>query len=360
VTPRTNLWLRQDFELAQIPAGKVVFRLNRNHDGQVLLNGVPTAPTADWADAESLHTCSAAAQATLISGRNVLAIHCQDADDGCPIGVTLFEAQDPNCGWTALIEEFSQMSSRMPQRSDLYAGRAYALLKSGRHKEAIQDLNKALELKPTDQASSCLLLSLLAVTGAREAYTQKRHEVLVQFARLSDPDAMERLARASLLMAGQDADSEVAIQMAHRAAKAGYCNGNLIARQLTESLAQFRAAQFSEAIQWARKATATGSVAAQPGWSHLRMRTLGCATTLLEAMSRQRLGQAAEASASLAMGMDLAKTEFLLPDESDPNSVWPDGLFIQALMREARLLIQGAPAAAEFETLKIRTQTGNP
>jgi serine/threonine protein kinase/tetratricopeptide (TPR) repeat protein len=339
-TPRTNLWLRQAFELNQVPTGKLVFRLNRNHDGEVFINGVAAARAADWSDAERLYTCSAAAQATLAPGRNVIALHCEDADGAAPIGVVLFQTMDADSGWSLLSDEFSQAISRQPARSSLYAGRAYPLLRSGHYREAIQDLNKAIELNPADQASCCLLLSLLAATGEREAFARKRHAALVQFAGISDPDSLEHLARAALLLPGEKADLEPALRMAHQAAKAEYFNGNLLSRQLTESLAHYREGDFAGAIEWARKATTTGSNVPQPGWSHQRMQTLACAAPLLEAMPHQRLRRTAEAQAGLSASVDRVKTQFVASDATDLSRAWPDGIFVQVLIREAQSLIQ--------------------
>jgi tetratricopeptide (TPR) repeat protein len=71
--PATNLWLRQSLQLTSLPTGDVVFRVGRNHDAELFLNGV-VAASVGWSDTARLVPCSAAARAALTPGANVLAM----------------------------------------------------------------------------------------------------------------------------------------------------------------------------------------------------------------------------------------------------------------------------------------------
>ena len=132
ITTRSNLWLRREFQLADVPAGRLVLRVNRNQDAQVFVNGVQAAAVADWSDSEALLPCSDAARAALKPGRNVLAVFCQDADGATRIDVGLYAAPEASQGHKPLLQEFSRLLEKEPKRVDLYVGRGNALARLGR------------------------------------------------------------------------------------------------------------------------------------------------------------------------------------------------------------------------------------
>lgn len=340
VTPRTNLWLRMSFELSRAPTGKLVCRLNRNQDAQILLNGVPVAPVADWSDSEALMPCSAAAQAALHPGRNVLAMHCEVADGGAPVGASLYMMPDPNRGWAGLIEEFNRAITNEPQRAELYVGRASALVRCGRMSDAVADLAKATELKPMSDAAWYGLAPILVAMNQGSNYQRARLEILQRFAQPPNPQMAERMARAILLTPIGTNGLNPAADWADRAASVAYADANLSGRQLTESLALYRRGQFLGAIEWSEKLLASAANPAQPGWTHEQARNRIAAAWFLKAMAFQKLQQADKARPALARGMDVVRTELPAFDAGDPGRNWPDLLIVHILQQEARAMIR--------------------
>jgi hypothetical protein len=207
ITPGTNLWLRRIFELPSVPAGKPVFRLSRNHDAEIFINGIQAAAAADWTDADVLAPCSEAGRAALKPGANVLAVHCQYADGGAPIEVGIYLTQDPSLGRTRLLEEFTRWIAGEPQRADLHAGRAGVLARQGRWAEAGADLAKATELNASEIVNWRSYAALLLESGDLSGYDLLRQGALKRFAKPSAPGDAAQIAILALLRPGQGADS---------------------------------------------------------------------------------------------------------------------------------------------------------
>jgi len=340
VTPRTNLWLRTSFELSRAPAGKLVCRLNRNQDAQVLLNGVPVAPVTDWSDCDVLLPCSAAAQAALHPGTNVLAMHCEVADGGTQLGASLYVMPDPNRGWAGLIQEFNRAITNEPQRAELYVGRASALVRCGLMSDADTDLVKATALKPMSDAAWYGLAPLLVAMNQESNYQSARLEILQRFAQPPNPQVAERMARAAMLTPFGANELNPAGDWADRAASVAYADASLSGRQLTESLALYRRGQFSDTIEWSEKLLANAANPAQPGWTHEQARNRMAAARFLEAMAFQKLQQTDKARAALAKGMQVVQTELPPFDGGDPGRDWPDFLIVHILQQEAGAMIR--------------------
>ena len=341
VPGRTNLWLRREFELPDLPAGKLVLRIHRNQDAQVYLNGVLAAPVADWSDANVLVPSSVAGQAALKRGRNVLAFHCQDADGGARLGVEIYVTQDATLGRKQLIEEFGQMLKKEPSRAELYAGRASALARLGRWNDAAADLVKAVELQPSAEMAWCQLAPLLAEMGDLMGYQRYRRNALEQFAKPGDPNIAEQVAKLSLLRPAEGPEIEQAERLADMAAAADYPDWNLAGRQFTKGLAEYRLGHFTGAIEWTGKALTTSGREDLPGWNHERERNREAAAYLVQAMAHQQLNQISEARAALTNGTAIINTQF--PDATcgDLGREWQDWLLARILSREAQTLIEG-------------------
>jgi tetratricopeptide (TPR) repeat protein len=336
----TNLWLRREFDMQDIPAGKLVLRINRDQDAEVYLNGVLAAPVADWSDAEVIIPCSAAGQAALKRGRNVLAVHCQDADGGTHIGVGIYVTQDPTLGRKQLIEEFDQMIKTEPQRAELYAGRANTQARLGQWREAVTDLGKAVELKPTSLINWYQLAALQLETGNLTGYEQSSRNALEKFSTPGDPNIEAVAAELSLMNPAEGADLEQAGKLVDLAAAADYMDWNLAGRQFTKGLAEYRLGYFSDATDWTSKALTTSARQDSPGWSHERQRNREAAAYLVQAMAYQQLNQTAEARSALIAGRNVIYTQLPNADEGDLGREWPDVLVARYLAREAEALIK--------------------
>jgi serine/threonine protein kinase/Flp pilus assembly protein TadD len=344
-TPRTNFWLRREFNLGDLPAGKLVVRLNRSQDGEVFLNGVPAAPRADWSDTETLIPCSEVGQAALIRGRNILAYHCQDADGGAALGVGLYASHDPTFGRQQLIAEFDQWITSEPRRAELYAGRASAFARLGRWNEAGADLAKAIELNPSTFANWYQMASLLVETGDLAGYQRLRSAALDGFAKSPDPNVAARGSVLALLVAADGAALQAAATLADKAAAAEYADGGLVLRQWAKGLAEYRQDRFPAAIDWLGKAVVTGARLDLPGWNHERERNRAAVAYLVQAMAHQRLKHPTDAAIALAKGAGIVQNQFPQENSGDAGREWPDWLIAHILLREAKALIEGVPPA---------------
>jgi len=336
----TNLWLRREFELSSVPAGKLVFRINRNHDAQVFLNGTEVVPTADWSDTEVLLPAAGPGKPTLKLGRNVLAVHCQDADGGAPIDVRIYLTPDPGMGMQKLIEELGRMIGNEPERAELYAGRAQIFGRLGRWHEAGADLSKAIELKPAESSGWYELGPLLLEMNDPTGYGRYRHQALDQFAKTDNPVAAARIARLSLLVPVEGEELVMAVKLADDAAAAEYADGYLGSRQLAEGLAEYRRGRFTNSVVWMDKALVTVGQQSLPGWDHELERNRKATAYLVEGMACCQMHDTVAARAALNKGIEIVETQFPASDSGDLGRDWPDWIIAHILLREAQALMR--------------------
>jgi hypothetical protein len=62
---------------------------------------------------------------------------------------------------------------------------------------------------------------------------------------------------------------------------------------------------------------------------------------MVQAMACQHLNQPDKAHAALARGIQLADTKLPKLEDGDLGGYWMDWVFVQALLREAKALIEG-------------------
>jgi serine/threonine protein kinase/Tfp pilus assembly protein PilF len=335
VNYHTNLWLRRKFELSAIPAGKLVFRITRNHDAQVFLNGTEVVPRADWSDTEAQLPAAEAGQPALKMGRNILAVHCEDADGGAPIDVQVCVTQDSNAGRQRLLEELGAMIGYEPARAELHAGRAAILARLGRWHQAATDLSKAIELDPTESKNWSQLAPLFLEMGDQPGYDRHRHLALARFPKPGDPVVAARIASLSLLVPAAGDDLTNALRLADGAAVAEYADAALGWRQAAKGLAEYRRGQFGNSLAWMDKALVTAGQQSLPGWNHERERNLKAMAYLVESMARRQMQDPVAAQAALSQGMAIIQTQFPPGDSGDLGKNWADRLSVQILLREA-------------------------
>jgi serine/threonine protein kinase/Flp pilus assembly protein TadD len=345
ITTHTNLWLRREFRLPELPTGKLLLRINRNQDAEVFLNGVRAAPVADWNDTTFLAPCSEAGQAALRPGRNLLAVHCQDADCGALIDLGVFTTSDPSIGRRQLLEELNRLIQEEPQRAELYAGRASVLARLGRWNEAAEDLSRAVQLKPGEATYSYQLAPLLLETDDLAGYRQQRQAALNQFVKADNPVVASQAAALCLLLPAEGAELAAAVKLADEAAAAEYADWNLPARQLAKALAEYRQGRFRSAIAWTTKVLTMSTQQSLPGWNHERERNRCAAAYLVQAMAEQELKEVVPARTALATGVEIVQTQCPLVESGDVGREWQDWLVADILFREAKGLIESRAAA---------------
>jgi serine/threonine protein kinase/tetratricopeptide (TPR) repeat protein len=338
-TPSTNLWLRRTFELANVPAGKLAFRISRDHDAEIFINGIQATAAVDWTDADVLAPCSEAGRAALKPGVNLLAVHCRNADGGAPIEVGIYLTQDPNLGRTKLLEEFAQWIASEPQRADWYTGRAGVLARQGRWPEAEADLAKATNLNASAIVDWYCFAPLLLETGDLSGYDFVRQTALQRFAKPGGPADAAQIAILALLRPAQEADLQTAGNLAHLAASA-YADETLPRRQFAEGLAEYRQGLYADAIKSMGKVQSSSAQQNLPGWSHERQRNLGASALLVKAMACYQSRLPDDAHAALAEGAALAEAQLPVLDSGDWGRDWPNWVIAHLFLREAKALIQ--------------------
>ena len=349
VTSRTNLWLRREFELTAVPPGKLLAQISRNQDAEVFLNGVQIAPATDWSDTDMLVPCSDTARSALKTGRNVLAVHCQDADGGTTIDVGLCLTQDPTIGRAQLIETFDTMIGHEPKRPDLYAGRAAALARLGRWKEAAADLTTAIQLRPGTQVYWSQLAPLLVEIGDLPTYRLHRQKALVQFGDPENPIIGEPVAKLCLLTPLDGSMLDASTKLAEDAAAPGYAYQTLARRQWTEGLAEYRQGRYESAISWMDKARQTAARQDLPAWNHERERNRCAGAYLVQAMAYQQLHQNEEARVNLGNADEIIRTQCPQAESGDVGREWQDWVTVQILRREASHLVEAQSTAYQFQ-----------
>jgi eukaryotic-like serine/threonine-protein kinase len=340
INSHTNLWLRREFELSTIPSGNLVLRINHNHDAQIFLNGAEFVPTADWNDTEVLVFADRAGRASLKNGRNLLAVHCEDADGGAPIDVRIYVTKDTRAGQEKLIEELGLMIGNEPGRAQLYAGRASIFARRGSWREAAADLDKAINLDPTEPISWYQIAPLLLQMDDRSSYDRYRHQALARFAETSDPVTAARIAFLALLVTATDDDLTNALKLADTAALAEYPDGYLGWRQLAKGLAEYRRGRFTNSVAWMDKALFTAGQKNLPGWGHELERNRKAAAYLVESLAWFQMRNPAAARTALNQATDIVEQQFPTTDTGDVGRDWSDWLAAHVLLREAESLIQ--------------------
>ena len=336
----TNLWLRREFNLSTIPAGNVVFLVNRNHDAQIFLNGIEQVPLADWSDIETLLPIAATEKSALNPGLNLLAVHCQDADGGAPIDVHVYATRTPGLGMQKLIDALGAMISHQPQRAELYAGRAAIFARLSRWREAAADLSKAIEHKPSESIAFFELAPVLLETHDLSGYGSRRHQALEQFSNNVDPVVGAKIARLSLLVPAAGEDLEIAGKLADDAGAAEYADGNLVSRQLAKGLAEYRRGRFTNSVAWMDKVLLTAGQRNLPGWNHEQEINLKATAYLVQSMAHYQMHDPVAARTALNQGSTIIATLFPVPGSPDIGRDWPDWLAAHIFLREANSLIQ--------------------
>jgi tetratricopeptide (TPR) repeat protein len=183
----------------------------------------------------------------------------------------------------------------------------------------------ALRSRPDDTDRWKNAAPLLLYVGDAEGYRRHRREMLKRFADV-DGILAERTAKACLLLPGTPGEVEAAARLAGRALRGGEPDWTRPYFQFAAGLADYRRGDFAAADR------RMGETLSGPGaWNVV------VPANLVRAMTRQHLGRATEARASLAQG--LAILNETAPRLADAGNDWPDFLVCQLLRREAEELL---------------------
>ena len=238
--------------------------------------------------------------------------------------------------------------------AQVLALRADLRARSGRFKEAAEDLTRVVEIDPADHWNWFMLSPLVVHLGDEAKYQSLRTAMLERFGNLeqfsytNEALVAERLVKAITLrplneedVGGIDHLVEIALagrdQEQYRDQFAQYLDGLM----LCEALASYRHGQYEEAIQ-----------SVQPALGSTYHFFVPLAHAVL-AMSHHSLGHPLEAKAALDAGQGVARASWGSLENSSLGPQWNDILIADIFLKEAEELLQTEPGSAPVKDASL-------
>jgi serine/threonine protein kinase len=243
---------------------------------------------------------------------------------------------------TEAIRLFSEVLTpaftRQTNSSGLLLARGEIFARYGRWNEAESDLSHALEFYPENNTIWHSLTAVLIQEGKVEGYRELCLKSVERFGHTTDPTSAERISRDCLILPTSGADLGTIARMTRIAmSNTNYAYGPAWC-QLAQGLADYRQGHFTGALGWAEKALA------KPGDNQAR----DIEAFMVQAMAYQRLNQPEKAYSTLAKGSELAAAKLAqAKSKYDIGTDWREWSFAQALLREAKALIEGQTSSAK-------------
>jgi tetratricopeptide (TPR) repeat protein len=217
-----------------------------------------------------------------------------------------------------------------PTNRIIAAARAGAFSRRGQWKEAITHFTAMLELQPTNHNNYRLLAPLLVAAGDVAGYRRLCRQMLDRFHGTTNRAAAATTVKACLILPPAGLELEAFDELAETAI-GGQTNADLfIWAEFTKGLTDFRLGRFGSAVEWMEKVSVK-----RPN------PRLGTATHAVLAMAHYRLKHTEQAQTALAKGVETAEKLPKLQD-GDLGINWNDWIIAQALLEEAKALIEGA------------------
>jgi tetratricopeptide (TPR) repeat protein/roadblock/LC7 domain-containing protein len=228
---------------------------------------------------------------------------------------------------TPAPEDHLGMAALLRARGTLCAQFAQWTLAAG-------DLTKAIALDPDEHWNWYQLAPLLLETGDAGGYREHCHAMLTRFGATTDPPIAERTAKVCLLLPLDAADLAAANKLAETAVTLGKDDDWVVYYQFAKGFAEYRQANFAQAVEWTRKALR------QPGADYNR--DIQAYSVL--ALALHRLNKVGEAREALSKATELAGTKLPKLDSRDLGPAWHTWIIAQTLLREAKALLEGPSA----------------
>ncbi|MHB8524231.1 MAG: tetratricopeptide repeat protein [Limisphaerales bacterium] len=206
-----------------------------------------------------------------------------------------------------------------------------------RWKEGAADLTRALELSPDNHWLWHCLAAVLVQDGRLADYREHCAKSLRQFRKTVDPTTAERIAKDCLILPSSGADLQEVAKLADLAASSGTNHPNVAWFQLCKGLSEYRLGRFASAVDWVERALTKAGEAGE----------LSVQAEMVLAMAQWQLRQIDSARTALAKGIEIANTKLPKLEDGDLGGYWIDWIIGQALLREAKALIEGQPVTAK-------------
>jgi eukaryotic-like serine/threonine-protein kinase len=218
--------------------------------------------------------------------------------------------------------------------ADLLCTRAEIRARTGRWKEAVDDLRKWMEADSDNHKAYQFLGVLLAQLGDERAYRELCGRIRVRFGRVADdPSIADRMAKTCMILPFAADDhltetrlADVAMQLGEGYAVQGWF-------RLCKGLAEYRQGNYASAVEWIKKALQEKGATPRRDAEAL----------MVLAMAQHRLGKPQEASQAFAEGTRIGLGTISPRLAEDLGQGWVDWLIASALMREAKNLLEAEP-----------------
>jgi tetratricopeptide (TPR) repeat protein len=216
----------------------------------------------------------------------------------------------------------------------LWHARADVLARQGLWREATTAAAKAVELEPANHENYHSLAPLLAHIGDLDGYRHCCAQMLSRFGPTAPPYLCERMAKDCLFLQCPGVELTTAAKLANSAVTRGQGDAYFAFFQFAQGLAEYRTGNFSNAVDSMVK------VIAVKGWPFR-----DAEANAVLAMAQQRLRHKEEARAALSSGARIF-AGMDAPESGDLGGVWNDWIIANALLKEAKALIEGQPLPA--------------
>jgi WD40 repeat protein/tetratricopeptide (TPR) repeat protein len=198
---------------------------------------------------------------------------------------------------------------------------------------AAGDLTKVIALNPDENWNWFELASLLLETGDTGGYRKHCHAMLSRFGTTDAPPIAARTAKVCLLLPLEGADLAAAAKLAETAVTLwkGDTWAWVADFQFAKGLAEYRQANFAQAVEWTQKALVLSGTDYN--------RDVQAYSVL--ALALHRLNRAGEAREALSKATELAGAKLPRLDSGDLGPNWHNWIIAHTLLREAKALIEG-------------------
>ena len=191
-----------------------------------------------------------------------------------------------------------------------------------------------VDLVPAEPLPYYHLALLLVQAGDLPAYDRHCERIMRQFADTRTPMLAVRMAKACLILPPPATDLELLDKMVGGALAPWGKREPPDDFKFVKGLAEFREGHFASAAQWLQKVEMPSG---EP-WRAVQV-------SMVLAMAQWRLDQRDAAQAALAKGIRLADANTPKTKNRDLGTAWSDWIIAQALMREAKTLIEHKASA---------------